>query len=84
MKVRKSVMRTKLKIWGVTLCLLSSLFFSLNVSAAPFSYQDDFSGYTETTYTGYNINMQDTWRTANEGEVASKYSTVPIGYANGS
>lgn len=85
MKVRKSVMKTKLKMWGIALCLLSSLFFSLNVSGAEhFSFYDDFSGYTETTYTGYNVNMQDNWRTANEGEVASKYSTVPICYGNSS
>lgn len=77
-------MKTKLTMWGVTLCLLSSLFFSLNVwGAEHFSFKDDFSGYTDATYTGYNVNMQDNWRTANEGEVASKYSTVPIGYGNG-
>ena len=84
MKARKSVMSKKIKIWVFTLSLLSSLFFShLVYGAEHFSFKDDFTDYDETTYTGLNVNMEDNWRTANNAEVAEKYSTVPIGYGNG-
>lgn len=68
----------------IALCLLSSLLFSQIVyGAESFIFKDDFSGYTESTYTGYNVSMGDSWRTANEAEVIEKYSALPIEYGNG-
>lgn len=78
-------MNMRFRLWIITLCLLSSLFFSHIVYGAEhFSFEDDFSNYAESTYTGFNVSMGDNWRTANNAEVTTAYSNVPKAYGNGS
>ncbi|GEM_PF-6273572 len=61
-----------------TVCCNSPLTFAEN----SYSYFDDFSVYEPGSYSGYNVNLQDNWRTGNESEQNAQ-ALVPVNFKNG-
>lgn len=61
-----------------TVCCNSPLTFAEN----SYSYFDDFSAYESGSYSGYNVNLQDNWRTGNESEQNAQ-ALVPVNFKNG-
>lgn len=61
-----------------TFCCNLHFAFAMN----DYSYFDDFSSYESRSYSGYNVNLQDNWRSGNESEQNSQ-ALVPVSFENG-
>lgn len=76
-------MKINIRLFGLVLLLVFTVSCNpLSVFAEDFySYYDDFSAYKSESYSGYNVNLQDNWRTGNESE-QNEQALVPVTFQN--